>query len=419
MSLLHILILALIQGITEFLPISSSAHLILFPQLTGLQDQGVALDVSVHVGTLLAVMVYFRADVMAVLRGLPDLARGRLDTPGARMASLLIIATIPVMALGLILKAAGLMEAMRSMAVIGWTMLGFGIVLYVADKRGGETAGRAEGWTLRDAVILGLWQAIALIPGTSRSGATITGARFLGFERHDAARLSMLMSIPTIIASGGLTALRSDRNREHAGRHRRRDRRHDFLCRGAGRAQGDDAVSGRRQLYALRHLSRGAGRRAAGNRLFLSAQTLGQFLDRLVLTGRTEPPQIGRQDQIHRRRSDAQRLEPLGAFTHHIVVPQRANLVLRQHGVGEQPRRQKLRHAQHPRGQAGHPSRHVQNQAVAADFTQHHHHQVVKAGDIRAAQLVEYPQAHHPPRPWRQQRRHHQHGPAGTACRHR
>ncbi len=206
MSLLHILILALIQGITEFLPISSSAHLILFPQLTGLQDQGVALDVSVHVGTLLAVMVYFRADVMAVLRGLPDLARGRLDTPGARMASLLIIATIPVMALGLILKAAGLMEAMRSMAVIGWTMLGFGIVLYVADKRGSE-ARRAEGWTLRDAVILGLWQAIALIPGTSRSGATITGARFLGFERHDAARLSMLMSIPTIIASGGLTAL--------------------------------------------------------------------------------------------------------------------------------------------------------------------------------------------------------------------
>ena len=194
MSFLHLLILALIQGITEFLPISSSAHLILFPQLTGLADQGVAIDVSVHVGTLAAVMLYFRADVAMVLRGLPDLIRGRIDSPGARMAFLLLIATIPVMALGLVLKETGMMERMRSMAVIGWTKLG-------TEHR------RAEGWTLRDAIVLGLWQAVALIPGTSRSGSTITGARFLGFERHDAARLSMLMSIPTIIASGALTAL--------------------------------------------------------------------------------------------------------------------------------------------------------------------------------------------------------------------
>ncbi len=206
MPFYHILLLALIQGLTEFLPISSSAHLILFPQLTGLQDQGVALDVSVHVGTLLAVMLYFRADVAMVLRGLPELLRGRLESPGARMAFLLLIATLPVMALGLVLKVTGLVDAMRSMAVIGWTMLGFGIVLYAADKFGPEDR-RAEGWSLRDAIILGLWQAVALIPGTSRSGATITGARFLGFERHDAARLSMLMSIPTIIASGAITAL--------------------------------------------------------------------------------------------------------------------------------------------------------------------------------------------------------------------
>ncbi|MCW1931162.1 undecaprenyl-diphosphate phosphatase [Pararhodobacter zhoushanensis] len=206
MSLMHIFILALIQGITEFLPISSSAHLILFPQLTGVADQGVAIDVSVHVGTLLAVMIYFRSDVMMVIRGLPDLARGRLDSPGARMAFLLAVATVPVIVLGLVLKLTGLVDAMRSVALIGWTMLIFGVVLYAADKLGTE-ARRAEGWTLRDAIILGLWQAIALIPGTSRSGATITGARFLGFERHDAARLSMLMSIPTIIASGAITAL--------------------------------------------------------------------------------------------------------------------------------------------------------------------------------------------------------------------
>ena len=206
MTLTHLIILALIQGITEFLPISSSAHLILFPQLTGSADQGVVIDVAVHVGTLVAVILFFRADVALVLRGIPALLRGRIDSPGARMAFLLVIATVPVMAVGLVLKETGWIEAMRSMAVIGWTMLLFGIVLQIADKRSPEHR-RAEGWTLRDAVILGLWQALALIPGTSRSGATITGARFLGFERHDAARLSMLMSIPTILASGGLTAL--------------------------------------------------------------------------------------------------------------------------------------------------------------------------------------------------------------------
>lgn len=206
MPLYHILILALIQGITEFLPISSSAHLILFPRLAGLDDQGVIIDVAVHVGTLLAVMVYFRADVRMVLRGIPELLRGRIESAGARMAFLLAVATVPVMAFGLALKLAGLVDDLRSIAVIGWTMLGFGVVLYAADKLGTEER-RAEGWTLKDAVLLGLWQAVALIPGVSRSGSTITGARFLGFERHDAARLSMLMSIPTIIASGAITAL--------------------------------------------------------------------------------------------------------------------------------------------------------------------------------------------------------------------
>lgn len=206
MPLTYLIILALIQGITEFLPISSSAHLILLPQLTGAADQGVVIDVAVHIGTLLAVMFYFRSDVASVLRGIPSLLRGRVDSPGARMALLLAVATVPVMAFGLVLKLMGLVDSLRSMALIGWMMVIFGAILYAADKLGTETR-RAEGWTLKDAIILGLWQAIALLPGTSRSGATITGARFLGFERHDAARLSMLMSIPTIIATGGLTAL--------------------------------------------------------------------------------------------------------------------------------------------------------------------------------------------------------------------
>lgn len=206
MSLLYLLILAVIQGITEFLPISSSGHLILLPELTGHADQGLVIDVAVHVGTLLAVILYFRRDVGLAVLGLGRLLRGRMDTPGAKLAFLLMVATVPVIVAGLVLKLTGLDAALRSIAVIGWTMLIFGIVLYWADQTG-PTTRRAEGWTLRDAITMGLWQAVALIPGTSRSGITITGARRLGYGREDAAKLSMLMSIPTIAASGTLLAL--------------------------------------------------------------------------------------------------------------------------------------------------------------------------------------------------------------------
>lgn len=206
MPLLHLLILALIQGITEFLPVSSSAHLILLPALTGAEDQGLALDVAVHIGTLLAVILYFRKDVLLALRGTLDLLRGRWKTEAARLALYLVIATIPVILLGLVLKVTGMMEAMRSITVIGWTMLVFGLVLYWADQRGASEK-TMKNWTLRDAVLIGLWQAIALIPGTSRSGATITGGRLLGYDRTNAARISMLMSIPTIIASGTLLGM--------------------------------------------------------------------------------------------------------------------------------------------------------------------------------------------------------------------
>lgn len=206
MSLLHIILVAVIQGITEFLPISSSGHLILLPNLTGLQDQGQAIDVAVHVGTLGAVVLFFWSDVRAAVVGLPRLLTGRIDTAGARLAFLLVIATIPVILAGLLLKITGLDDAMRSIAVIGWTMLGFGLVLWWADNTGKTTKSDSD-WTLRDAVIMGLWQAVALIPGTSRSGITITSARYLGYNRHDAAKLAMLMSIPTILASGTLLGI--------------------------------------------------------------------------------------------------------------------------------------------------------------------------------------------------------------------
>lgn len=206
MALTHLLILALIQGITEFLPISSSGHLILLPNLTGIADQGQALDVAVHVGTLLAVILYFRADVKIVTLGLGRLIKGRIDTRGAFWALCLIIGTIPVILVGLALKLSGLNDLLRSTAVIGWTMLIFGLVLYWADQTG-PVVKRAENWSLRDATIMGLWQTLALIPGTSRSGITITAGRQLGYDRESAARLSMLMSIPTILASGALLSV--------------------------------------------------------------------------------------------------------------------------------------------------------------------------------------------------------------------
>lgn len=203
MSLFHLVLVAVIQGLTEFLPVSSSAHLILLPNLTGLSDQGQVIDVAVHIGTLFAVILYFWKEVALALSGVPRLLTGRVDTPGSRLAFLLIIATIPVVLFGLILKLSGLDAQLRSVAVIGWAMILFGLLLYWADRYG-PAEKTAPDWTLRDAVIMGLCQAIALIPGTSRSGITITSARALGFNRQDAAKLAMLMSIPTIIASGAL-----------------------------------------------------------------------------------------------------------------------------------------------------------------------------------------------------------------------
>ena len=206
MPLYHLILISLIQGITEFLPVSSSGHLILLPGLTGLTDQGPVIDVAAHVGTLLAVITYFWSDVRHILHGLPQVVRGQFDSPSARLLVAFTLATLPVMALGLILKLSGLSDALRSITVIGWSMLVFGVLLYWMDQRARATR-QIEDLTLRDAWILGLWQALALIPGTSRSGITITGALNAGFNRKEAARIAMLMSIPTIIASGALTSL--------------------------------------------------------------------------------------------------------------------------------------------------------------------------------------------------------------------
>jgi undecaprenyl-diphosphatase len=205
LSLFHIFVVAIIQGITEFLPISSSGHLILIPEFTDWPDQGRAIDVAVHIGTLFAVLLYFWRDVMTAFKGFFLLFVGR-NTAGGRLAFALIVGTIPVVIAGFFAAKTGLIDQMRSAEVIGWTMLGFGIVLYAADKTGMKIH-RMEHMTVTNAFVIGLAQVLALVPGTSRSGITMTAARFLGFEAHEAARFSMLMSIPTILAAGLLDGL--------------------------------------------------------------------------------------------------------------------------------------------------------------------------------------------------------------------
>lgn len=215
MTTLHLLILALIQGVTEFLPISSSGHLILLPNLSGLDDQGQVVDVAAHVGTLAAVVLYFWQDVKLGLAGVPRMLTGKIDTPGSKLAFLLAVATVPVVLFGLFLALSGLDEKLRSITVIGWTMLGFGIVLYIADQKGAATRQDSD-WTIRDACLMGCAQMLALIPGTSRSGITITAGRWLGYDRHGAAKLSMLMSIPAIFASGSYLAVKVARDADMA-----------------------------------------------------------------------------------------------------------------------------------------------------------------------------------------------------------
>jgi len=207
MPILHLILLAIIQGVTEFLPISSSAHLILLPNLTNLQDQGQLIDVAVHLGTLVAVMTYFWRDMLRILNGLLELSRRKVNSADAQLALCLIVATVPAVLFGLGLKLTGFDLAMRdNVALIGWAMLGFGLLLWWADRTADRPKPATE-WSLRQSIILGLWQTLALIPGTSRSGITITGARLMGYQRRDAARLSMLMSVPVILAASGLSSL--------------------------------------------------------------------------------------------------------------------------------------------------------------------------------------------------------------------
>ena len=206
MPFLQILILAAIQGITEFLPISSSGHLILVPNFTGLRDQGLMMDVAVHVGTLMAVMLYFWRDIFGMAtassRVFRQMADHREFDAEFWLFCKLIIATLPVILVGFYVNKY-LGTNLRTLEIIGWTTLCFGVLLFIADKIN-MTVRKMQHISFHGALFIGLMQAIALIPGTSRAGITMTAARFLGVERQDAARFSLLLSIPTIIGAGAL-----------------------------------------------------------------------------------------------------------------------------------------------------------------------------------------------------------------------
>lgn len=200
-------VLALVQGLTEFLPISSSAHLILPSQVLGWEDQGLAFDVAVHVGTLLAIILYFRVEIIALAKAWFASFKGRSQlavetAQQARLAWLIVLATIPAGLAGVLLNDF-ISEHLRSTLVIATTTITFGLLLWFSDNHGARNRS-LEQIDLKSAMIIGVSQALALIPGTSRSGITMTAALLLGLTRDAAARFSFLLSVPLIAAAGML-----------------------------------------------------------------------------------------------------------------------------------------------------------------------------------------------------------------------
>ncbi|GMR15060.1 MAG: undecaprenyl-diphosphate phosphatase [Gammaproteobacteria bacterium] len=204
MSLIQVAVLALIQGLTEFLPVSSSAHLILGSKVFGWPDQGLVFDVATHLGTLLAALVYFRKDLWQMV--VPWLDKGKGDEASRKLGVTLLIASIPAIVAGGLLY--GWIESMlRDIRIIAYATIGYGLLLWWADARFARSK-VMDDMNLKAGVVIGLAQMLALVPGTSRSGITITVGRMLGFNTDTAARFSFLLSIPVIAAAGGYGMLR-------------------------------------------------------------------------------------------------------------------------------------------------------------------------------------------------------------------
>lgn len=206
MPIVHIIVLALVQGLTEFLPVSSSAHLILTSRALAWQDQGLIFDVATHLGTLLAVLVFFRQELLLMLRACTTPVQDDAGRHHRSMVLYLVLASIPALAVGAL--AHDLVEHfLRDVRVIAVTTTGFGLILWWADAVGNRTRD-LPGMNLASALLVGLAQMLALVPGVSRSGITITAGRFLGFSPDAAARFSFLLAIPVIGAAGAYGTLR-------------------------------------------------------------------------------------------------------------------------------------------------------------------------------------------------------------------
>tara|TARA_B100000780_G_C21116445_1_gene451771 strand:+ start:710 stop:1474 length:765 start_codon:yes stop_codon:yes gene_type:complete len=188
MQLMHeILILSIIQGVTEFLPVSSSAHLIFFSKYFNFTNSNITLDISFHIGSLLAIIFYFKKDLL-------DFVNNKI------LFFKILISSIPVMVFGVLLIKFHLMDYLRNYKIIGWTTIIFGVLLYFSDLIKVKKTINKD-FKLSTAFYIGIFQILSLIPGVSRSGITITGARFLNFDRVDSAKISFLISIPTLAAA--------------------------------------------------------------------------------------------------------------------------------------------------------------------------------------------------------------------------
>ncbi len=204
MSILNIITISIIQGLTEFLPVSSSGHLVLVPKLINLPDQGLIMDMAVHIGTLLAVLVYYRVDIWNIITA-TICWKDQKKIQDRRLGIYIALATIPAVIIGLLMHIY-IPEGIRDIRVIMTTLIFFGVVMGFADKFGKKDQDIKK-ITLKSALIVGIAQTIALIPGTSRSGITITAGRFLGFNSVDAAKFSFLLGIPAIAGAGLLAVI--------------------------------------------------------------------------------------------------------------------------------------------------------------------------------------------------------------------
>jgi len=186
MTMIEIIILSIIQGVTEFLPVSSSSHLIIISEYLNFENQSLSIDVSLHIGSFIAVITYFRKDIINFIKN-------------KELFFKIFLSSIPVMLTGFLLVKFELIDQLRNLQVIGWTTIIFGILLYISDKFSIENK-IDNNFTIKSAMIIGILQILSLIPGVSRSGITITAARILKFNRFDSAKISFLLSIPTLAA---------------------------------------------------------------------------------------------------------------------------------------------------------------------------------------------------------------------------